>query len=158
MLKVPQQESNLLRCSSTHFHSTIRLVLDLMGWAFWRVWPGQKASSNFLTTRRSALFTTERNARLRSTWNKFRGSANVYHGLLELIWTNIRWKGCLKMVTYFQEFTFCGPEKESCVGNQTLRDQSCLIPCTGLHADVSDNSVQMTPFDQNVMKGRILMS
>ena len=41
------------------------------------------------------------------------------------------------MVTYFQEFTFCGPEKESCVGNQTLRDKSCLIPCTGLYADVS---------------------
>ena len=49
-----------------------------------------------------------------------------------------------------QEFTFCGPEKESCVENRTLKDKSCLIPCTGLYADVA--------VDQNVMKGDMLLS
>ena len=61
------------------------------------------------------------------------------------------------MVTYFQEFASCGPEKGSCVGNQTLKNQSCLVPCTGLYADISDN-FQMTAFDQNVIKGEILPS
>ena len=47
--------------------------------------------SNFLTIRKDALFTTERNARLRSTWIKFKGSAIVLHGLFRLIRTKIRW-------------------------------------------------------------------
>ena len=47
--------------------------------------------------------------------------------------------------------TFCGPEKESCVGNQTLKDKRCLIPCTGLYADIEDDSLK-----QNIMKGKNL--
>ena len=45
-------------------------------------------------------------------------------------------------------FTFCGPERESCVANQTLKDKSCLVPCSGLYADIWDNSVK-----QNMMAG-----
>ena len=46
------------RSSSTHLHNTLHMVLDLMGWAVWRRWPGQRPLSNFLTTRRNAKFTT----------------------------------------------------------------------------------------------------
>ena len=34
---------------------------------------------------------------------------------------------------------FCGPEKEACVVNQTLEDSSCLVPCDGLYADITDD-------------------
>ena len=80
MARAPRQESNISRSSSTHLHNTLHLDLDLMGWALWREWLGQQTLSNFRTTRRSASFTTERNARLGSTWIKFRGSAVVFHG------------------------------------------------------------------------------
>ena len=33
---------------------------------------------------------------------------------------------------------------ESCVENQTLRDKSCLVPCTGLYADIADDSLEQT--------------
>ena len=36
--------------------------------------------------------------------------------------------------------TFCSPRKEICVANQTLKDKSCLVPCTGLYADIEDDS------------------
>ena len=48
--------------------------------------------------------------------------------------------------------TSCGPEKESCVANQTLKDKRCLVPCTGLYADIADDS-----FEQNVVKGKMLL-
>ena len=56
-------------------------------------------------------------------------------------------------------FTSCGPEKEDCVGKQTLKDQSCLIPCTGLYADIEDDSLKQTveAFEQNMMKGGMSM-
>ena len=46
--------------------------------------------------------------------------------------------------TLYQVRVMCGPEKECCVGNQTLRDNSCLVPCTGLYADISDDSLRQT--------------
>ena len=36
----------------------------------------------------------------------------------------------------------CGPKSESCVARQVLKDDSCLVPCAGLYADVSDNSLE----------------
>ena len=30
-------------------------------------------------------------------------------------------------------------ESEACVGNQTLKDKSCLVPCSGLFADIADD-------------------
>ncbi len=56
-------------------------------------------------------------------------------------------------------FTVCGPEKEGCVGNQTLKDKSCLVPCTGLYADVEDNSLnfKLQTMQSNMMTGRILV-
>ena len=61
------------------------------------------------------------------------------------------------MFPTLQVSTFCGPEKESCVGNQTLRDKSCLVPCTGLYADITDDNFKQTSqaFDQNVLKGNV---
>ena len=59
---------------------------------------------------------------------------------------------------------FCGPEKESCVGNQTLKDKSCLVPCTGLYADIPDDSnyqldrQNMANLEQNMMKGKAFSS
>ena len=44
------------------------------------------------------------------------------------------------IIPMFQVLGMCGPEKECCVGNQTLRDNNCLVPCTGLYADISDDS------------------
>ena len=62
-----------------------------------------------------------------------------------------------------QDFTFCGPREESCVTNQTLRDRSCLIPCSGLYADAEDVSGTATlqeamhsydySFEQKVITG-----
>ena len=55
------------------------------------------------------------------------------------------------------QVNYCGPEKESCVTNQTLKDKSCLVPCTGLYADIADDTLKqnMQAFDQNVLKGDI---
>ena len=36
---------------------------------------------------------------------------------------------------------YCGPEKEDCVQNQMLTDPTCLVPCSGIYADVTDNSL-----------------
>ena len=50
-------------------------------------------------------------------------------------------------------FTVCGPEIESCVGNQTLKGKMCLLPCNGLYADIWDHSLMRT----DMMTGRILV-
>ena len=64
-----------------------------------------------------------------------------------------------QIVPILQVITFCGPEKESCIGNQTFGDESCLVSCTGLYADIVDDSLKQATqaFDQNVIKGRRLM-
>ena len=63
-----------------------------------------------------------------------------------------------EIVPILQVLNVCGPEMESCVGNQTLKDKSCLIPCTGLYADVADDAFMHTVYllDQNMMRGKIL--
>ena len=54
---------------------------------------------------------------------------------------------------------YCGPGEEDCVSNQTLKDESCLVPCTGLYADIAyDSRVQqsrqnMAALEQNVLEG-----
>ena len=65
-----------------------------------------------------------------------------------------------EMLLILQVSIFCGPEKENCVGNQTLKDESCLVSCTGLYADIVDDSFKQATqaFDQNVMKGRALLN
>ena len=52
---------------------------------------------------------------------------------------------------------FCGPEKENCVANQTLKDTNCLVPCTGLYADIEDNSMKqlIQAFEHNMVTGRL---
>ena len=51
---------------------------------------------------------------------------------------------------------------ESCVKNQTLRDDSCLVPCVGLFADIADDidSLKLTTqaLEQNVIRGRFNIS
>ena len=34
----------------------------------------------------------------------------------------------------------CGPDMESCVAEQKLRDESCLVPCAGLYADITEEN------------------
>ena len=62
-----------------------------------------------------------------------------------------------KMFPLLQVFTFCGPEKESCVSKQTLKDKSCLIPCTGLYADIADDSLKQNTqaFEHHVIEGSV---
>ena len=55
----------------------------------------------------------------------------------------------IELVPILQVVPFCGPEKENCVANQTLKDKSCLVSCDGLYADIEDDSLK-----QNVVKGR----
>ena len=75
-----------------------------------------------------------------------------------------------KMVFILQVFNLCGPEKESCVSNQTLRHTSCLVSCAGIYADIADDSLireslkplkslkQTTKaFEKDVMKGSVLV-
>ena len=51
---------------------------------------------------------------------------------------------------------------EGCVKNQTLRDDSCLVPCVGLFADIADDidSLKLTTqaLEQNVIRGRFSIS
>ena len=48
-----------------------------------------------------------------------------------------------------QAIPFCGIEEEDCVAGQILKDESCLVPCTGLYADIADDS----HVQQIMMKG-----
>ena len=59
---------------------------------------------------------------------------------------------------FLQVLTFCGPWDEKCVANQTLKDKSCLIPCTGLYADITDYSVKQSgeAFEKYVVEGKNL--
>ena len=43
-----------------------------------------------------------------------------------------------------QDFALCGPWEEICIANQTLKDENCLVPCTGLYADISDDSLKQS--------------
>ena len=57
-----------------------------------------------------------------------------------------------------QDFATCGPEKESCIAKQSLTDSACLVACTGLYADVADDSLIKTTEDlkqttQTLIKG-----
>ena len=56
-----------------------------------------------------------------------------------------------KIVNYFfpKDFTPCGPEKGTCIANQTLKDKDCLVHCEGLHADIVENSERI-----NMVEGR----
>ena len=51
-----------------------------------------------------------------------------------------------------QDIPFCGPEKETCVANVTLKDKACLISCDGLYADIEDISLK-----QSVMEGLYIL-
>ena len=65
--------------------------------------------------------------------------------------TNKVGKKCLenKIFSSRQESIACGPEKEHCVKNQTLKDKNCLVSCEGLYADISDDSLK-----QNIAIGK----
>ena len=46
----------------------------------------------------------------------------------------------------------CGPDQETCVANQTLTYEECLVSCEGLYADITDDSLKQY-VEQNTMKG-----
>ena len=52
-----------------------------------------------------------------------------------------------------QDFTFCDLAKETCVANQTLKGDKCLVPCEGVYASIVDNSLK-----QNVIEGKQSMT
>ena len=52
---------------------------------------------------------------------------------------------------YFaQAHNFCGPESETCVEKQKVKNGECLVPCTGLYSDTSDDFLE-----QKTMQGEI---
>ena len=55
----------------------------------------------------------------------------------------------IKQNLFLQEFFSCRLESETCVANQTLKDEKCLVPCDGLYADIADDSD-----NQNMRKGK----
>ena len=61
---------------------------------------------------------------------------------------------------YFQGVILCGPEMEDCVRNHTFKDETCLVPCAGLYADIADDIESLKKKTQtlelNVIKGNIL--
>ena len=57
------------------------------------------------------------------------------------------------MVPILQEVISCGPEKEACIGNQTLKDKSCLVPCTGLHADIEQQTTHLQTLTEEIYEG-----
>ena len=52
----------------------------------------------------------------------------------------------------YQQVPFCGQEKEGCVGKQT-KGEKCLVPCSGLYADVSDDSLEQTMMEGDIING-----
>ena len=123
------------------------------------------------------MFTTEMSVRLKGSWSKYDATVIVSHGLSWLMVTqrgwvyvrnlfpggggygqNLNWQ--LKSsfyVCFFEQVTpYCGPGQEDCVSNQTLKDESCLVPCSGLYADIADdsrNQQNLANLEQNVLEG-----
>ena len=58
---------------------------------------------------------------------------------------------CLQVTPY------CGPGEEDCVSNQTLKDESCLVSCSGLYADIADDS-SFQQSRQNTLKGIAMLN
>ena len=62
---------------------------------------------------------------------------------------------------WLQDLNLCGPREEECVANQTWGDESCLVPCIGLYADIYDDSLSETmqahdhSLEQKVIKGSV---
>ena len=55
---------------------------------------------------------------------------------------------------------YCGPGKEDCVSKKTLKDESCLVPCSGLYADIADDSLNqqnLADLEQNVLEGIVIL-
>ena len=50
-------------------------------------------------------------------------------------------------ISFLKELTFCGPQHETCVSKQTLQDDSCLVACDGLYADITDDSLKEKNMD-----------
>ena len=44
----------------------------------------------------------------------------------------------------------CGPEQESCISKQILNDDSCLVACDGLYADITDHSLQQKTIEGHI--------
>ena len=159
----PKQRIIPSSCLFIHFHNSLLLDLGLTEWPPWREWPTQKVLNNFLNTKRSALLTTERNARLRDTWNKLKKSANVFHGLWQMNKQRIRYiSSNFKLAIAFsqidpllQEISFCGPEHRNCVTSPFVYNKSCLVPCDGLYADIDSLKKDLDSLRQDLVKGTI---
>ena len=44
-----------------------------------------------------------------------------------------------EIISFQKAPNFCGPEHEDSVAKQTLNDDSCLVACNGLYADITDD-------------------
>ena len=58
-----------------------------------------------------------------------------------------------KIISFQKAPNFCEPKQEGCVAKQTLNDDSCLVACDGLYADITDDSLQ-----QETIKSRCYLA
>ena len=70
-----------LKSMFTRLLSTLRTGQECMPWVASKGWQGQTASRNFLTTKKDAVFTTEKNAKHRTSLIEFGTSVSVFQGL-----------------------------------------------------------------------------
>ena len=145
-----QLKRRLFKSLSTPLLNILPLDQELTNLAASKECRGLRALNNWQTTRKAAEFTTEKYARLKSSWGESRENAIACHGIQLLIITQRRYCSlCTWLwIEFVQVQTFCGPKEESCVENQTLKDPQCLLPCSGLYADITDDSLE-----QNIMQG-----
>ena len=59
------------------------------------------------------------------------------------------------LISNHQAHVYCGPAKEVCMGNQILLDTSCVVPCNGLYADISDEQ-GLQDLRQSMIEGNFL--
>ena len=59
-------------------------------------------------------------------------------------------KSKIRVISFQKASNFCGPEHEDSVAKQTLKDDSCLVACDGLYADISDENFQLKTIEGEV--------
>ena len=65
----------------------------------------------------------------------------------------------VSILPVWQDLNYCSPDKEDCIANQTLKEESCLVTCEGLYTDIEDDTLRQTTqaIERNVVKGKMLI-
>ena len=55
---------------------------------------------------------------------------------LSRVWKNCK---CIPWALNINKIDqICGPDKDSCIAEQPLHDRGCLVPCSGIYADITE--------------------